>query len=101
MTSIQEPIELTKEEFIMRVNLCTHEEDIKAIKIQHERINSFVETASPLLEYVQAEIKRNERRTKMYNRIIEHVLGASAISAFGFIGHWLISMVKFKYFTDN
>ncbi len=73
---------------------CLHEAELAILNQQAARIDMFIEEAEPLLEYVRAEIKRNERRAEFYSKITEHVLGAGVIAIFAYFGSWLISKVQ-------
>jgi hypothetical protein len=61
---------------------------------QYERIDRFMEDVAPLMDYVRAEIKRNDNRSRFYSKVTENVLGASIFAIFGAIGYWVLA--KFK-----
>lgn len=104
------PIILTKEEFIRGIKKCSHEETLLKLQAHTVRAEKFITEAEPmmvalketlpLMDYVKAEIKRSERRARMYERLTEQVLGASVLALFGFIGKWLIALITIKYFSD-
>lgn len=110
MDKFEEPVILTKEEFIRGINKCSHEDTISKLQAHSARADKFITEAEPmmialketlpLMDYVKAEIKRSERRTKMYERLTEQVLGASVLAVFGFVGKWLIAYITIKYFHD-
>ena len=79
---------------------CEYRHTIQRLSSQSDRIDDFMIEVTPLMNYIKAEIKRNERRGLMYERITEHVLGAFVIAIFGFVGNWVISYVKIKYFNE-
>ena len=92
---------LTKDLFIKGTyKNCEHEGKILELHDHVQRMDKFITEVSPLMDYVKAEIRRNERRTKFYDRLTEQILGASVLAVLGFIGNWLISLVKLKYFND-
>ena len=55
-----------------------------------------MEDVEPLRCYVRAEINRNERRSEMYLKITENVLGAGVLSIFGAVGFWLLNKIKLE-----
>ena len=92
---------LSKDLFIKGIcKTCGHEGKILELHDHVQRMDKFITEVSPLMDYVKAEIKRNERRTRFYDRLTEQVLGAAVLAVLGFIGNWLISLVKLKYFND-
>jgi len=76
------------------VNSCPHEVQIHDFIRQAAQIDQFIAEAEPLLGYVRAEITRNERRAEMYLKVTEHVLGASIIGIFAFVGSWCIAQIQ-------
>lgn len=110
MFKIEEPEILSKEDFIRGISKCSHEDTILKLKDHSRRVDQFISEAEPmmvalketlpLMDYVKAEIKRSERRTKMYERLTEQVLGASVLAIFGFVGKWLIAYITLKYLND-
>lgn len=92
---------LDKELFIQgNHTTCKYEYKILELHGHVKKMDDFITEVSPLMEYVKAEIKRNERRTKFYDRLTEQVLGASFLAMLGYVGNWVISIVKIKYFND-
>jgi hypothetical protein len=73
---------------------CMHEITIHDLSKQSDKIDKFIEEAEPLMDYIKAEIDRNNRRAALYQKITEHVLGASAIAIFAVIGSWLYEKIK-------
>ena len=73
--------------------LCEYRSDFMQ---QCERIDKFMEDVEPLMAYVRAEINRNERRSEMYLKITENVLGAGVLSIFGAVGFWLLNKIKLE-----
>lgn len=89
-----------KDLFIKGLNKCEHDVAIYKLEAQAEQIDRFIKEATPLLDYVQGEIKRNEKRSEMYAKITEHVLGAVVLSILGFIGSIVIERVS-HYLKTN
>lgn len=94
-----QPNGFIKKPFVDRRQYC--EDDEALICSRHadfvqqcERMDKFMEDVAPLMDYVRAEIKRNDRRSEMYSKITEHVLGATVLSIFGTIGYWALSKLK-------
>jgi len=74
--------------------LCEYRSDFMQ---QCERIDKFMEDVEPLMAYVRTEINRNERRSEMYLKITENVLGAGILSIFGAVGFWLLNKIKLEF----
>ena len=68
---------------------CIHSTKIYNLSQQTEKIDRFIADAEPLMEYVRAEIDRNNRRAEMYLKITENVLGASVLFILATIGSWV------------
>jgi hypothetical protein len=76
---------------------CPFEVQIQQLTDQCNRIEEFINDANPLMTYVRGEITRNERRSEMYRKISENVLGASIIAILGIIGSWAIEKLKLDF----
>jgi hypothetical protein len=74
--------------------LCEYRSDFL---MQCDRIDKFMEDVEPLMAYVRAEINRNERRSEMYLKITEHVLGAGVLAIFGAVGVWVMNKFKLDF----
>ena len=74
--------------------LCEYRSDFL---MQCERIDKFMEDVEPLMDYVRAEIHRNDRRSEMYLKITENVLGAGVLSIFGAVGFWVLNKLKLDF----
>jgi hypothetical protein len=73
---------------------CPHELTIHDLRLQIDRISKFVEEIEPLMNYLQADIERSRSKTKMYEKITEHVLGAGVLFLSAAIGTWLMSKIR-------
>ena len=71
--------------------LCEYRSNYVA---QIDRIDKFMEDVEPLMAYVRAEIKRNDRRAEFYTKVTENFLGAAVFSIFGAIGAWVFIKIK-------
>jgi exosome complex RNA-binding protein Csl4 len=80
-------------------NTCPHEIAIHDLGKQAERLDKFISDAEPLLDYVRAEIIRNNSRTAFYTKITENVLGAGVLFVFASIGAWTIAELKLRFFN--
>ena len=76
-------------EYKCEVTNCIHSATIYDLTRQTEKIDKFISDAEPLMDYVKAEIDRNNRRAEMYMKITENVLGASVLFALAAIGSWV------------
>ena len=83
--------------FIRGFGRCEHEQTVMQLSAQSERIDKFIEEVEPLMDFIRAEIKKNERRAKLYDKVIESMLGAVVIGTLGFFGSFILSLVKSKY----
>lgn len=76
----------------IRLHWQTFEEFAK----QADRMAAFIAEAEPLMDYVRAEIKRNDRKAEMYRKITENVLGAGIFALLSVIGAWAIQRFKLE-----
>lgn len=73
---------------------CIKEREIWKVSESIDRIEKFIDETEPLLEFVKTESRKNKLRSELYQKIIEHVLGAGAIAVFSFVGFWVITKIK-------
>lgn len=75
---------------------CLHEQTFNEFARQADRMAAFIAEVDPLMAYVRAEIKRNDRKAEMYRKITENVLGAGVLFMLSAIGAWVLHRFKLE-----
>jgi len=87
---------LLDNEYHMEVDKkCPHELEIHDLSKQYERMNLFIREAEPLLDYVKSEKERNDKRSKLYEKLTEQLLGWGILAVVGWIGTAAAMMMPF------
>lgn len=73
---------------------CTRDTELAIIKMEYQRIEEFIESAEPLLDYVRSEMARNHRMAELYQKITEQVLGAGILAMLSGVGYWALTHIK-------
>lgn len=75
-------------------HMCNKEAEFAIIHYQCTKVEEFIETATPMLEYLRSQMEKNQRVSEMYQKVTEHVLGAAALAGVSAVGYWLLSNIK-------
>lgn len=78
---------------------CPQIYNIKELAERIERIDKFINIAIPSVRYVNAEIKRNERRSDMYRVITQSVAGSVVVIILTTLGAWLFRKLNLDFWA--
>jgi hypothetical protein len=76
---------------------CPFEIQIHDLSKQSDKIDKFISDAEPLLEYVRAEIQRNDEKSRLYKKLYEQVLGWGVIGIVSLLGSWIFALMTIIY----
>lgn len=69
----------------------------KDLDKQTDRLDRLIERIGPVIDFVESEKKEKDRKSKMYDKIIEHTLGWGVIGLITLVGAYLWEKLKFDF----
>ena len=78
---------------------CPQIHNIQELAERIERIDRFINIAIPSVRYVNAEIKRNERRADMYRVITQSVVGSIILVVLTTLGGWAMRKLNLDFWA--